>query len=105
MSGSPTPPCGCNRVGERWVTMTLNVLAPERRLDEILISFDRDGAQWRRWWGLGCRTYPAFEDLHALALEVTRELVPRVIGVPCHNRLNAKQVAAVCACLFDADMT
>jgi dTDP-4-amino-4,6-dideoxygalactose transaminase len=91
-----------NGVGEQWVTMTLNVLTLGNRLEDTLISFDRAGVQWRRWWGLGCHTHPAFEDLPALDLEVTRELAPRVIGVPCHTRLSARQVDAVCACLLDA---
>src|SRR5262249_50099682 len=68
-------------VGERWVTMTLNVLVPGRRLAGTLACFDGAGVQWRRWWGLGCHTHPAFESLPALDLEVTRELAPRVIGV------------------------
>jgi dTDP-4-amino-4,6-dideoxygalactose transaminase len=94
-----------NGVGEHWVTMTLNVLAPGSGLEEMLMSFDRAGVQWRRWWGLGCHTHPAFEDLPALDLEVTRDLAPRVIGVPCHTRLSARQVDAVCGCLVDTGMT
>jgi dTDP-4-amino-4,6-dideoxygalactose transaminase len=89
-------------VGDRWVTMTLNALVPENRLEDALARFDCAGVQWRRWWGLGCHTHPAFKDLPALDLEVTRELTPRVIGVPCHTKLTARQVAAVCTCLLDA---
>ena len=55
-------------------------------------------------WGLGCHTHPAFEALPALDLPVTRELAPRVIGVPCHTELVPAQVDAVCACLLDAAM-
>ena len=91
--------------GERWATMTLNVLMPGHRLEDTLARFDRAGVQWRRWWGLGCHTHPAFETLPALDLEVTRELAPRVIGIPCHTRLDAGQVAAVCACLLDTRVT
>lgn len=89
-------------VGDRWVTMTLNALVAQNRLEDALARFDWAGVQWRRWWGLGCHTHPAFKDLPALDLEVTRELAPRVIGVPCHTKLTAGQVAAVCACLLDA---
>lgn len=91
-----------NGVGEQWVTTTLNLLPPADRLEDMLSNFDQAGVQWRRWWGLGCHTHPAFEDLPALDLEVTRELAPRVIGVPCHTRLSAEQVATVCACVLDA---
>jgi dTDP-4-amino-4,6-dideoxygalactose transaminase len=89
-------------VGDRWVTMTLNALVPENRVEDALARFDCAGVQWRRWWGLGCHTHPAFKDLPALDLEVTRELAPRVIGIPCHTKLTARQVASVCACLLDA---
>jgi dTDP-4-amino-4,6-dideoxygalactose transaminase len=88
-------------VGERWVTMTLNVLVPGARLEDALASFERSGVQWRRWWGLGCHTHPAFAELPSLDLEVTRELAPRVIGVPCHTRLSSEQIQAVCACLLE----
>jgi dTDP-4-amino-4,6-dideoxygalactose transaminase len=89
-------------VGERWVTMTLNVVVPGRRLAGTLECFDQTGVQWRRWWGLGCHTHPAFESLPALDLEVTCELAPRVIGVPCHTKLDTTQVADICDCLLDS---
>ena len=85
-----------------WVTMTLNALVPQNRLEEALARFDCAGVQWRRWRGLGCHTHPAFKDLPAPDLEVTRESSPRVTGIPCHTKLTARQVAAVCACLVDA---
>jgi dTDP-4-amino-4,6-dideoxygalactose transaminase len=87
-------------VGEQWVTMTLNVLVPSRRLEDTLVSFDSTGVPWRRWWGLGCHAHPAFQELPMLDLEITRELAPRVIGVPCHARLDPGHVDAVCACLL-----
>jgi dTDP-4-amino-4,6-dideoxygalactose transaminase len=88
-------------VGEQWVTMTLNAVVPRSRLEDTLVSFDSTGVQWRRWWGPGCHAHPSFQELPALDLEVTRELAPRVIGVPCHTRLNAEQVEAVCGCLLE----
>jgi dTDP-4-amino-4,6-dideoxygalactose transaminase len=89
-------------VGERWVTMTLNVLVPHDRLTGALERLDRGGVQWRHWWGLGCHDHPAFKDLPAFPLPVTRDLAPRVIGVPCHTGLDSAQVSAVCGCLLDA---
>ena len=70
------------------MTMTLNVLVPGDQVADTLVRFDRTGVQWRRWWGLGCHTHPAFEVLPTLDLEVTRDLAPRVIGVPCHTGWN-----------------
>ena len=90
-----------NGAGEHWVTMTLNVIVPGQRVPAALARFDRTGVQWRRWWGLGCHTHPAFESLPRLDLEITRGLAPRVIGVPCHTRLDEAQVATVCDCLLE----
>ena len=87
-------------VGETWVTMTLNTTLPSSHITETLARFDATGIQWRRWWGLGCHTHPAFESLPALDLEVTRELAPRIVGVPCHTRLTSQSVADVCDCLL-----
>jgi hypothetical protein len=88
-------------VSDRWVTMTLNALALETpgggacpvRLRRCTVAM---------LVGIGLPHAPGFQDLPALDLEVTRELVPRVIGVPCHTKLTARQVSAVCACLLDA---
>jgi len=91
--------------GDRWVTMTLNVIVPANELGDVLDRFEDNGVQWRRWWGLGCHTHPAFETLPALDLSATRELAPRVIGVPCHTELRPEQIDIVCGCLVGGSRT
>ena len=83
-------------VGEQWVTMTLNVLLPPGSGDDTLVRLDRAGVPWRHWWGLGCHTHPAFAGLPSTDLPVTRDLAPRVIGVPCHTELTAETIGAIC---------
>ena len=87
-------------VGECWNTMTLNVTIPRDTLEETLRRLDYAGVQWRRWWGLGCHAHPAFEAVPALILSVTRDLAPRVIGVPCHTRLTPEQIDIICTSLL-----
>ena len=86
-------------VGERWVTMTLNVVLDHTALTATLDNFDRDRVEWRRWWGLGCHRHPAFADLPRTALEVTDDLAPRVIGIPFHQELTTEQIERVAACI------
>jgi dTDP-4-amino-4,6-dideoxygalactose transaminase len=90
-------------VGERWVTMTLNVLLPPGSVDDILGRLDRAGVPWRHWWGLGCHTHPAFADLPSADLPVTRDLAPRVIGVPCHTDLTEESIGIICEHLLSSD--
>lgn len=85
--------------GEKFVTMTLNVVVPADALANVLGQLNRREVQWRRWWGLGCDTHPAFATLPTLALPVTRDLAPRVIGIPCHTTLTSADIAYICACL------
>jgi dTDP-4-amino-4,6-dideoxygalactose transaminase len=83
-------------VGERWATMTLNVLLPPECVEDTLDTLDRAGVEWRRWWGLGCHTHPAFAEVASLPLPVTRDLAPRLIGVPCHTELSNEAVHTTC---------
>ncbi len=89
--------------GQDWVTMTLNVLLPPGSVEDTLGNLDRAGVQWRRWWGLGCHTHPAFAALRSDDLSVTRDLAPRVIGIPCHTELTSGEISLVCKCLLDSD--
>ncbi|HUN44739.1 MAG TPA: DegT/DnrJ/EryC1/StrS family aminotransferase [Acetobacteraceae bacterium] len=83
-------------VGERWVTMTLNVVLPSETAATTLHTLDQGGIPWRHWWGLGCHTHPAFANLRALDLSMTRNMAPRVVGVPCHTELSDDAVQTVC---------
>jgi dTDP-4-amino-4,6-dideoxygalactose transaminase len=87
-------------VGENWVTMTLNVRLPADSVTDTLQRLDESGIQWRRWWGLGCQSHPAFASLRSLNLPVTNDLAPRVIGVPCHSMLGADDIEFVSRCLL-----
>jgi dTDP-4-amino-4,6-dideoxygalactose transaminase len=89
-------------VGESWVTMTLNVLVPAECVDSVIANLDRTHVQWRRWWGLGCHTHPAFASLRSLDLPVTDRLASRVIGVPCHTELTPHDIKRVCQGLLAA---
>jgi dTDP-4-amino-4,6-dideoxygalactose transaminase len=91
-------------IGERWVSGTLNVLMPEDRLAGALGRFDSAGVEWRRWWGLGCHTHPAFESAPALELPITTDVAPRLIGVPCHTELDPAQIDVVCDLLLSPKM-
>jgi dTDP-4-amino-4,6-dideoxygalactose transaminase len=85
--------------GDEWVSMTLNVRLPPGTEEATLARLDAAGVPWRRWWGLGCHSHPAFRDLPSTALPITHDLAPRVIGVPCHTELTEDDIAQVCALL------
>jgi dTDP-4-amino-4,6-dideoxygalactose transaminase len=87
---------GC---GANWVTMTFNVILPQRRLEGTLARFDVQGIQWRRWWGLGCHKHQAFAGCAAADLSVTTSVAPRVIGIPFFEGIREDQVESVCAAL------
>ena len=82
--------------GQRWVAMTLNVRVPRGSVDDVLGALDRGGIPWRRWWGLGCHTHPAFETLRSAGLPVTHDVAPRVIGLPCHTMLTEAAIRRIC---------
>lgn len=90
---------GC---GTKWLTMTFNVIIPQRHLDATLARLDRYQIQWRRWWGLGCHKHPAFANCTRTDLTVTENLAPRVIGIPFFDSITAGQIESVCAVLENA---
>ncbi|MFL9907892.1 DegT/DnrJ/EryC1/StrS family aminotransferase [Paraburkholderia sp. RL17-337-BIB-A] len=86
-------------VGERWLTMTLNVIVPPNKVAATLAHLDEDHIEWRRWWGLGCHTHPAFADVPRGDLHVTESIAPCVIGLPFHDLLSAADLDRVDRCL------
>ncbi len=90
---------GC---GTDWLTMTFNVILPQYRLEATLARFDREQIQWRRWWGLGCHTHPAFANCARTDLAVTTSLAPRVIGIPFFDSITLSQIESVCAALEES---
>ena len=85
--------------GEKWVTMTLNVILPERTVVATLERFSAASVEWRRWWGLGCHRHPAFENLARADLSGTDALSRCVIGLPFHDGLSEADLDDVVACL------
>jgi dTDP-4-amino-4,6-dideoxygalactose transaminase len=86
-------------VGTEWVTMTLNAILPSHRVDAAKAKLNANQIGWRHWWGMGCHSHPAFARLPATDLSVTRDLAPRVIGIPFHDGLTSDQIFEVCECL------
>lgn len=86
-------------VGDSWVTMTLNVVLPAGEVDATLDRLTAAGIEWRRWWGLGCHTHPAFAALPRSDLSATDVLAPRVIGVPFHDGVSGEDIDRIVACL------
>lgn len=85
--------------GDRWATMTLNVILPEGEADATTARLDAARVEWRRWWGPGCHRHPAFADVPHTDLSVTDALAPRVLGVPFHDRLSPAEIERVVECL------
>lgn len=88
--------------GQRWVAMTLNVRLPRGSVDDVLGNLERAGVPWRRWWGLGCHTHPAFATLRSTDLPVTHDVAPRIIGLPCHTLLSEAAIGRTCEHLLMA---
>jgi dTDP-4-amino-4,6-dideoxygalactose transaminase len=82
--------------GQRWVAMTLNVRLPRGSVDDVCGALDRAGIPWRRWWGLGCHSHPAFAALRSTGLPVTHDVAPRVVGLPCHTMLTEAAIRRTC---------
>jgi dTDP-4-amino-4,6-dideoxygalactose transaminase len=85
------PGCGVD-----WVSLTTNVILPDDRVSAVLAAFDSQGIMWRRWWGDGVHTHPAFADCPRADLSVTEKVAYRTIGVPFHEKLDNRQIAQVC---------
>ena len=66
------------------------------RVADVLERFDARGIMWRRWWGDGVHTHPAFGDCPRADLTVTEKVAYRTIGVPFHEKLTSHEIAQVC---------
>jgi len=82
-----------------WATLTLNAIVPEPLLTTVLGELDVDLIQWRRWWGFGVHTHPAFFGLRRASLAATERSAWRVIGLPFHEGLTDTAIARVARCL------
>lgn len=93
-----------DHVGDRWVTMTLNILVPPDAIKDTLGNLDRAKVGWRHWWGMGCHTHPAFANVGSLDLPVTRAVAPQVVGIPCYTGLTDDAIDTVCRLLLSSDL-
>lgn len=83
-------------VGDRWVTMTLNIAPCSTIAKSIVAALDERAVPWRHWWGLGCHTHPAFERFSRHGtLENTTNLARRVIGLPFFEDIEDWQIEEV----------
>ncbi|SAK44063.1 transferase [Caballeronia catudaia] len=86
-------------VGESWLTMTLNVIVPPDAVAATAKRLDEAQVEWRRWWGFGCHTHPAFADVPRADLTTTEAISQRVIGLPFHNLLSDADLDRIVRCL------
>jgi dTDP-4-amino-4,6-dideoxygalactose transaminase len=81
--------------GREWAAMTFNLIVPANLVDDTTARLDAARIQWRRWWGLGTHTHPAFADCAHLELTDTDAVAPRVIGVPMFEGLDHSAIKRV----------
>jgi Predicted pyridoxal phosphate-dependent enzyme apparently involved in regulation of cell wall biogenesis len=86
-------------VGDKWVTMTFNVVIPPDALQLTLDRLATERVEWRRWWGPGCHRHPAFADAPRCEMPNTEALAPCVIGLPFHDRLSERDLDRIANCL------
>lgn len=81
-----------------WIAGSLNVVTP-RPAEEIISLLADSGIEARRWWGSGCHTHPAFDDVPRDPLPLTDDLASRVVGVPLSVDMRLTEVDRVCDAL------
>lgn len=91
--------CLQNGAGENWVSSTLNIRIPGVDVDETIKRLNAAEISWRRWWGRGCHTHPAFAMLPRAELEVTDIVAEQIIGLPFYHDITQNQVREVVQCL------
>lgn len=89
--------------GIDWLAMSLNLILPIERTENILKNFDGQGIQWRRWWSRGCHTHPAFANAPRACLQVTERVAFRTIGVPFHELMADEDIQSVCRIVLNRD--
>lgn len=88
-----------------WATMTLNAIVPDELIATVLSRLDEDRIQWRRWWGMGVHTHPAFSGLRRTSLATTERVARQVIGLPFFEGLADSSIARVARCLLAPSAT
>ena len=98
---------GFNRIGVRmqpgfgteWLTMTISALLAPDTVETVTEAFDTAGIQWRRWYGTGCQSHPAFVNCPHDGLKQTAAVATNAIGVPFFPTITLEQIGAVCGCV------
>ncbi len=86
-------------MGEGWISTTLNVRVPEHFVDQTIAKLDSADIAWRRWWGYGCHTTPAFASVPHGELAVTNTVARQIIGLPLYEDITAAEIKEVVNCL------
>ncbi len=82
--------------GKDWISSTFNVCFESTPSAEHgTNSLDLAGIPWRRWWGLGTHTHPAFSSLNKSDLWHTEKLAHRLVGLPFHTFLEEDDILQV----------
>lgn len=68
----------------------------------IISALDRDGIEWRRWYGTGLHPQPAFADCPRGSLETTNGIGSRLIGLPLFVDLAPREVERILRCVASA---
>jgi dTDP-4-amino-4,6-dideoxygalactose transaminase len=86
-------------MGEGWISSTLNVRLPADAVEQTTERLDSREIGWRRWWGRGCHTHPAFESVRHEDLSTTAAVANEVIGLPFFEDITESQINRVVDCL------
>jgi dTDP-4-amino-4,6-dideoxygalactose transaminase len=86
-------------MGQQWVSATLNVRLPADAVEETTKRLDSSAIAWRRWWGYGCHTHPAFAHSSCEDLSITAKVASEIIGLPFYEDIKQHEIQKVVDCL------
>lgn len=85
--------------GTSWISSTFNVRVPRSDVSGTIERLEKANIPWRRWWGHGCHTHPAFSSAKRDQLPVTEIVSEQIIGIPFHDFLTEIEVREVANCI------
>lgn len=88
--------------GVDWISSVCVVRLPDGVADRVEARLTAAGVDSRRWWGHGCHTSPAFQDLPRTGLPTTRVLAQSTIGLPFAMDLESDEIERVALALTEA---
>lgn len=86
-------------IGEGWISTTLNVRIPADAVEQTTRRLDSSAIAWRRWWGYGCHTHPAFVSYSHEELSITNVIAYEIIGLPFYEDITETEIQQVVDCL------